>query len=122
MFKFRAVFSPADLIIQKVTTYNDPTMAEKLQSLHDFLANIISLIALDDNSQKKFIEIEDSIKKVMDMEKKIAKILIDNGYEEIVKEEKYDTKKFNDLSSIVSAVSLPIILIFLFSRSNGLIT
>lgn len=109
MFNFRAIFSPADLIISKATTYTDtdPATLAKLNFLHDFLANIVSYIAFDDNSQKTFKDIEDSVKKVMDMEKLLAKKLIENGHEDVVKERKFDTKQFNELSGIVTVVSLP---------------
>lgn len=103
------MFSPGDLIIKKINTYSDtdPAAATKVQALYDFMVNTVALIAIDDNSPKTFTFIDGAIDQVLKFEKDLAKIMTDNGYQDELKEQdkKFDNKKFNDMATIVPAVS-----------------
>jgi hypothetical protein len=93
-----------------------------MQGLHDFLADIMSIVSLDAKSSKTFAQIEKAISEIMEMEKKIAEIMKNNGYQEGSPEKppKLDKRKFNDLNSVVSAVSLHFKFKFrLLFRSTG---
>jgi hypothetical protein len=77
-----------------------------MQGLHDFLADLMTIISLDAKSSKTFAQIESAISDLMEMEKKIAKIMKDNGYQvEQTTPPPTDKKKFNDLGTVVPAVS-----------------
>lgn len=104
---FRAIFSPADLIIKNISAYADSSKSDKIQTLHDFLADIMSIVSLDAKSTKTFNDIETSITQILDMEKKLAKIMCENGYQKMESMQTLgDKKKFNDLPTTVSAVTL----------------
>lgn len=85
-------------------------MKDKLQALHDFLADIMGIVSMDAKSTRTFAQIEKSIKEIMELEKKIAKIFKENGHQgESNKELPASKKKFNDLGKIVTAVSFQVL-------------
>ncbi|KAI6243400.1 Neprilysin-1 [Aphelenchoides fujianensis] len=59
--KVAPVVSPADLLVTQPTVYEEKDAAAKIQALHDFLVEIIGLIAYDQKSTKTFQDIEAGI-------------------------------------------------------------
>ncbi|KAI6198498.1 Phosphate-regulating neutral endopeptidase [Aphelenchoides besseyi] len=100
------VFSPSDLIVTSSTVYEDKDSAEKIQALHDFLVEIVGLIAGDTKSGKSFADIDTGVQEVMDYEKALAKIHTANGVgkPDIKADWMMQKKKMADVQTAISMI------------------
>ncbi|KAI6217065.1 Phosphate-regulating neutral endopeptidase [Aphelenchoides besseyi] len=100
------VFSPSDLIVTSPMVYEDKDSAANIQALHDFLVEIVGLIAGDTKSGKTFADIDTGVQEVMDYEKALAKILTNNGVgkPDLKADWMMQKKKMADVQTAVSMI------------------